>query len=94
MESEEEYDEEWDKCNVCDLKGKSTEPQFRADSMSNHPAGGNIIMLNVRIATPPPALWNNAPPGIASSYMFTLKAGDKVTISGPYGDFFIKGTDR
>jgi len=91
---EDEYHEDWDKFNIWDLKGKNTEPQFRAYSMANHPAEGNIIMLNVRIATPPPALWNNAPPGIASSYMFTLKAGDKVTISGPYGDFFIKGTDR
>ncbi len=62
--------------------------------MANHPAEVNIIMLNVRIATLLPALWNVAPPGIASSYMFNLKAGDKVTISGPYGDFFIKDTDR
>ena len=50
-------------------------------------------MLNVRIATPPPALWNDVPPGIALSYIFNLKPGDKV-ISGPYGDFFIKDTDR
>ena len=91
---EDEYHEDWDKFNIWDLKGKNTESQFRAYSMANHPAEGNIIMLNVRIATPPPALWNDAPPGIASSYMFNLKAGDKVTISGPYGDFFIKGTDR
>ena len=61
--------------------------------MANHPAEGNIIMLNVRIAHPPPDKWD-APPGIASSYIFNLKAGDKVTISGPYGEFFIKDTDR
>ncbi|HIG50689.1 MAG TPA: NADH:ubiquinone reductase (Na(+)-transporting) subunit F [Candidatus Marinimicrobia bacterium] len=91
---EDEYHEDWDKFNIWNLKGKNTESQFKAYSMANHPAEGNIIMLNVRIATPPPALWNDAPPGIASSYMFNLKAGDKVTISGPYGDFFIKGTDR
>ena len=91
---EDEYHEDWDKFNIWDLKGKNTESQFKAYSMANHPAEGNIIMLNVRIATPPPALWNDAPPGIASSYMFNLKPGDKVTISGPYGDFFIKGTDR
>ena len=91
---EDEYHEDWDKFNIWNLKGKNTESQFKAYSMANHPAEGNIIMLNVRIATPPPALWNEAPPGIASSYMFNLKAGDKVTISGPYGDFFIKGTDR
>ncbi len=91
---EDEYHEDWDKFNIWNLKGKNTEPQFRAYSMANHPAEGNIIMLNVRIATPPPALWNDAPPGIASSYMFNLKAGDKVTISGPYGEFFIKDSDR
>ncbi len=91
---EDEYHEDWDKLNIWNLKGRNTESQFKAYSMANHPAEGNIIMLNVRIATPPPALWNDAPPGIASSYMFNLKAGDKVTISGPYGDFFIKGTDR
>ena len=91
---EDEYHEDWDKFNIWNLKGKNTEPQFRAYSMANHPAEGNIIMLNVRIATPPPALWNDAPPGVASSYMFNLKAGDKVTISGPYGDFFIKDSDR
>jgi Na+-transporting NADH:ubiquinone oxidoreductase subunit F len=91
---EDEYHEDWDKFNIWNLKGKNTEPQFRAYSMANHPAEGNIIMLNVRIATPPPALWNDAPPGIASSYMFNLKAGDRVTISGPYGDFFIKDSDR
>jgi Na+-transporting NADH:ubiquinone oxidoreductase subunit F len=91
---EDEYHEDWDKFNIWNLKGKNTEPQFRAYSMANHPAEGNIIMLNVRIATPPPALWNDAPPGIASSYMFNLKVGDRVTISGPYGDFFIKDSDR
>ncbi|MBC8257056.1 MAG: NADH:ubiquinone reductase (Na(+)-transporting) subunit F [Candidatus Marinimicrobia bacterium] len=91
---EDEYHEDWDKFNIWNLKGNNTEPQFRAYSMANHPAEGNIIMLNVRIATPPPALWNDAPPGIASSYIFNLKAGDKVTISGPYGEFFIKETER
>lgn len=94
FEIEDEYHEDWDKFNIWNLKGKNTEPQFRAYSMANHPAEGNIIMLNVRIATPPPALWNDAPPGIASSYMFNLKVGDKVTISGPYGEFFIKDSDR
>jgi len=62
--------------------------------MANHPAEGNIVMLNVRIATPPPALWNEVPPGIASSYIFNLKPSDNVTISGPYGEFFIKNTER
>ena len=91
---QDEYNEDWDKFNIWNLKGKNSEPQFRAYSMANHPAEGNIVMLNVRIATPPPALWNDAPPGIASSYIFNLKPGDKVTISGPYGEFFIKETDK
>jgi len=91
---ENEYHEDWDKFNIWNLKGRNTEPKFRAYSMANHPAEGNIIMLNVRIATPPPALWNDAPPGIASSYIFNLKAGDMVTISGPYGEFFIKDSER
>ncbi len=89
-----EYHEDWDKYKIWDFKMKNEEEIFRAYSMANHPAEGNIVMLNVRIATPPPALWNEVPPGIASSYIFDLKPGDKVTISGPYGDFFIKDTER
>ena len=65
---------------------------FRAYSMANHPAEGNIVMLNVRIAHPPPQQWD-APPGIASSYIFAKKPGDKVTISGPFGEFFINPSD-
>ena len=87
---ESEYHSDWDKFNIWDLKCKSDEPIFRAYSMANHPAEGNRVMLNVRIATPPPPLWNDVSPGIASSYIFNLKPGDKVTISGPYGEFFIK----
>ena len=64
---------------------------FRAYSMANHPAEGNIVMLNVRIATPPP-LYGMMFPELSS--IFNLKPGDKVTISGPYGDFFIKDTER
>ena len=91
---EKEYHEDWDKYKIWDFKVKNDQEIFRAYSMANHPAEGNIVMLNVRIATPPPPLWNEVPPGIASSYIFDLKPGDKVTISGPYGDFFIKDTDR
>jgi len=91
---EDEYHDEWNKYKIWDLKSKNDECVFRAYSMANHPAEGNIVMLNVRISTPPPTLWNDAPPGIASSYIFNLKAGDKVTISGPYGEFFIKDSDR
>ena len=87
---ESEYHSDWDKFNIWDLNCKSDEPIFRAYSMANHPAEGNRVMLNVRIATPPPPLWNDVSPGIASSYIFNLKPGDKVTISGPYGEFFIK----
>ena len=88
------YHEDWDKYNIWGLVANNEEPEFRAYSMANHPAEGNKVMLNVRIATPPPALWNDVPPGIASSYIYNLKAGDPVTISGAYGEFFIKDTDR
>ena len=91
---EKEYHGDWDKFKMWDLVAKNDNPEeFRAYSMANHPAEGNIVMLNVRIAHPPPRQWD-APPGIASSYIFNLKSGDKVTISGPYGEFFIKDTDR
>ncbi len=95
---EDEYRDEWDKFRIWDLKMKNPEPVFRAYSMANHPAEGNIIMLNIRIATPP---WDRKTnsfkkvnPGICSSYVFTRKPGDKVTISGPYGEFFIKENQR
>ena len=77
---------------------KMTEPIFRAYSMANHPAEGNIVMLNIRIATPPwdreKNRWMDVNPGICSSYVFGCKPGDKVTISGPYGEFFIKETEN
>ena len=94
FEIEKEYHPDWDKYKIWDLVANNEESVFRAYSMANHPAEGNRVMLNVRIATPPPPLWNDAPPGLASSYIFNLKPGDKVTISGPYGEFFIKDTDR
>ncbi len=89
---EKEYRGDWDKYNLWDLKASNDEEIFRAYSMANHPAEGNIVMLNVRIATPPPG--TDFPPGISSSFIFNLKPGDKVTVSGPYGEFFIKDTDR
>jgi len=89
-----EYHPDWDKYKIWEMVANNDDDIFRAFSMANHPAEGNRMMLNVRIATPPPALWNDVPPGIASSYIFNLKAGDKVTISGPFGEFFIKETDR
>ena len=94
FEVEKEYHPDWDKYKIWDLVANNDEPVFRAYSMANHPAEGNRVMLNVRIATPPPALWDQVSPGLASSYIFNLKPSDKVTISGPYGEFFIKDTDR
>jgi Na+-transporting NADH:ubiquinone oxidoreductase subunit F len=88
----EKYHPDWNKYQLWDLKASNDEEIFRAYSMANHPAEGDIVMLNVRIATPPPG--TNYPPGLASSYIFNLKPGDKVTVSGPYGEFFIKDTDR
>ena len=88
-----EYRDDWDKFDVWQYKADNPEPVFRAYSMANHPAEGNMIMLNIRIASPPPDN-PNVPPGIASSYTFNLKAGDKVTVSGPYGEFYIKDSDR
>ena len=94
---DDEFKGEWDKFGLWDLKMNNPEPLFRAYSMANHPAEGNIVMLNIRIATPPwdraKGGWMNVNPGVCSSYVFDLKAGDKVTISGPYGDFHIKDSD-
>ncbi len=93
-----EFQNEWDKYGLWELKMKNDEPITRAYSMANHPAEGNIIMLNIRIATPPwdraKNRWMDVNPGICSSYVFSRKPGDKVTISGPYGEFFIKDTDN
>ncbi|HEX2394418.1 MAG TPA: NADH:ubiquinone reductase (Na(+)-transporting) subunit F [Bacteroidales bacterium] len=98
IDVEPQFRDEWDKNKLWDLKMKNTTETFRAYSMANHPAEGNIIMLNIRIATPPwdrsAGMFKNVPPGICSSYIFSRKAGDKVMISGPYGEFFIKDTDR
>jgi Na+-transporting NADH:ubiquinone oxidoreductase subunit F len=98
IEVEEEFRGDWEKFNMFDLKMHNPEPTFRAYSMANHPAENNIIMLNVRIATPPFDRVNGGfqkvNPGVCSSYIFSRKPGDKVTISGPYGEFFLKDTNR
>jgi Na+-transporting NADH:ubiquinone oxidoreductase subunit F len=98
IDVEEEYRSEWDKYKMWGLRMKNSDETFRAYSMANHPAEGNVIILNIRIATPP---WDKikcnymkVPPGICSSYIFSRKPGDKVTISGPYGEFFIRDTNR
>lgn len=92
------FQSEWDKFKLWDLKMVNDEEQFRAYSMANHPAEGDIIMLNIRIATPPwdKAInnWMKVNPGVCSSYVFGLKPGDKCMISGPYGEFFIKPTKK
>ncbi|AVU33907.1 MULTISPECIES: NADH:ubiquinone reductase (Na(+)-transporting) subunit F [Serratia] len=87
-----EYRGDWDKFNLFRYRSTVNDTTVRAYSMANYPEEKGIIMLNVRIATPPP---NNpdVPPGIMSSYIWSLKAGDKVTISGPFGEFFAKETD-
>lgn len=87
-----EYRGDWDKFNLFRYRSVVKEPTVRAYSMANYPDEKGIIMLNVRIATPPPSN-PDVPPGIMSSYIWSLKAGDKVTISGPFGEFFAKDTD-
>ncbi len=87
-----EYRDDWDKFDMWRYVSKVDEPVVRAYSMANYPEEKGIIMLNVRIASPPPNQ-PKVPPGIMSSYIFNLKPGDEVTISGPYGEFFARDTD-
>ena len=89
---QEEFREDWDKFNVWDNISTVNETVIRAYSMANYPGEKGIIMLNVRVASPPPRSAKGTPPGKMSSFIFNLKAGDEVTISGPYGEFFIKET--
>jgi Na+-transporting NADH:ubiquinone oxidoreductase subunit F len=95
---EDQFKNDWDEFKMWDLHIKNTEESFRAYSMANYPAEKNLIKLNIRIATPP---WDNqkkqfmkVPPGLCSSYVFSRKPGDKVVISGPYGEFHIKDTNN
>lgn len=88
---EEEYHEDWNRFKLFDIEAETKEETIRAYSMANYPLEEGIIMLNVRIATPPPRDMS-LPAGKMSSYIFNLKPGDKVTISGPYGEFFAKDT--
>jgi Na+-transporting NADH:ubiquinone oxidoreductase subunit F len=90
---EEEYREDWDKFNLWQFNSFEAEPTIRAYSMANYPKEEGIIMLNVRIASPPPRN-PNVPPGKMSSYIFDLKPGDETTISGPFGEFFAKDTQK
>lgn len=90
---EDEFRDDWDNYDLWKHVSDVKHETMRAYSMANYPEERGIIMLNVRIATPPPNV-PDAPPGIMSSYIFNLKAGDNVTISGPFGDFFAKDTDN
>lgn len=90
---EPEYRDDWDTYKLWELKSVVTEPVQRAYSMANYPEERDIIMLNVRVATPPPRT-TGLPPGIMSSYIFNLKPGDDVVISGPFGEFFAKTTQN
>jgi len=91
---EEEYREDWDKYDVWRYVSKVDEPVTRAYSMANYPEEKGTIMLNVRVASPPPRAPEGTPPGKMSSFIFNLKPGDEVTISGPFGEFYAKETDN
>ena len=93
FEIDEQYRGDWEHFKFFDLVGKNDEDDVnRAYSMANHPAEGDIVMLNIRIATPPRGA--DCRPGLCSSYIFSLKPGDEVTLSGPYGEFAINETER
>lgn len=85
------YRPAWEQAGFFELKGENAEETFRAYSMANYPGEANF-MFTIRIETPPKD--SGYPPGIGSSYLFSLKPGDKVTLSGPFGDFFVKDTER
>ena len=93
-----QYRNDWEKFHMFDLVMRNPEPQFRAYSMASYPAEDTVIKLNVRIATPPFDRKNGGfmkvNPGVCSSYIYSLKPGDKITVSGPYGEFHIKDTDK
>jgi Na+-transporting NADH:ubiquinone oxidoreductase subunit F len=88
----EEFVDDWKRFNLFEIKSVVTEPTMRAYSMANYPEEDTVVMLNVRIATPPPGPPGKIPPGVMSSYIFNLKPGDTVTVSGPYGEFFARET--
>jgi Na+-transporting NADH:ubiquinone oxidoreductase subunit F len=90
---DDEYKADWDRWNMWKYVSKVDESIMRAYSMANYPEERGLILLNVRIASPPPD-HPNVPPGQMSSYIFSLKPGDKVVISGPYGEFFARDTDN
>jgi Na+-transporting NADH:ubiquinone oxidoreductase subunit F len=91
---DEEFHDEWDRYNLWRYESDVKESTYRAYSMANFPLEKGLVKLNVRIATPPPGGGDKIPPGILSSYVFSLKPGDHATISGPFGEFFAKDTDN
>ncbi|MAE58670.1 MAG: NADH:ubiquinone reductase (Na(+)-transporting) subunit F, partial [Halobacteriovorax sp.] len=91
---EEQYRGDWDQFNLWQYNSTVQEDTIRAYSMANYPEEYGIIMLNVRIASPPPRAPKGTPPGKMSSYIFSLKPGDECTISGPFGEFFARDTDK
>jgi len=91
---DERFRDEWDRYNLWRYESHVKKPESRAYSMASFPLEKTVIKLNVRIATPPPGANDSIPPGIMSSFIFNLKPGDHVTISGPYGEFFAKETDN
>jgi len=91
---DERFRDEWDRYNLWRYESHVKNSEMRAYSMASFPMEKTVIKLNVRIATPPPGADDSIPPGIMSSYIFNLKPGDHVTISGPYGEFFAKDTDN
>jgi Na+-transporting NADH:ubiquinone oxidoreductase subunit F len=93
FEIDDEYRGDWDKYNMWQYVSKVDEGVTRAYSMANYPEEKGMIMLNVRIASPPPNM-PDVPPGVMSSFIFNLKPGDEVTISGPFGEFFARETDN
>jgi len=90
---DEDFRDEWDRYGLWKYVAKARETTTRAYSMASYPEEDEIVMLNVRIATPPPGADPSVPPGVMSSYLFGLKPGDKITASGPFGEFFAKDTD-
>lgn len=91
---EDRFRGDWDRFNLWKIESHVKETVMRAYSMANYPQEAGIIMLNVRVATPPPSSIDKVPAGIMSSWIFNLKAGDKANISGPYGEFFAKETSN
>lgn len=98
IEVDEQFRRDWELMGLFDLKMRNPAGTIRAYSMANHPAENNIVMLNVRVAIPPinrkTRRMEKVNPGVSSSYIFSLKPGDEVTVSGPYGDFFVQDSDR